>query len=198
MKKIIENIKRNAIAGVLFLLPVYILMILIQKAFAFFSKFGNGVAKFFGIDSVFGKHIADIFGFLFLVLLVYSCGYLVRFSFFKQLSDGIDSKLKTFIPGYERHKITAQKKLMREKEIKTGNLQPTPILLQLGSYWQPGHLIEKNEQGHAVVFIPNSVDIEMGSIFVVPFEQIKLLQNSNFETLNKCILDKGTGLLNYI
>jgi uncharacterized membrane protein len=188
MNSYFKKIKENCISGILFLLPVLILLILIKKVFGYFARFGGGIAKIIGLDEVMGPHAADFMGALILFAIVYLCGYLVRLAFFKKVSDSIDSKLKEVIPGYEKHKELATKQLAKEPKIETD----LPVLIQFGDYWQPGFLIEQDEFGNAVVVVPNSVS---NQIFIVPIQKIKLLKETSLSTLKTVVNSSGKGLL---
>jgi uncharacterized membrane protein len=188
MNSYFERVKQNCISGILFLLPVLILLILIKKVFGYFAKFGGGIAKMIGLDQIMGPHAADFVGALILLAFVYVCGYLVRLAFFQRISDGIDAKLKEVIPGYEKHKDMAKKQLADEPKIETD----LPALIQFGEYWQPGFLIEQNDEGNAVVNIPNSDGSE---IYIVPIQKVKILKETALSTLKASIKASGKGLL---
>jgi uncharacterized membrane protein len=184
-----EKVKQNCISGILFLLPVLILFILIKKVFGYFAKFGGGIAKMIGFDKILGPNAANFFGALILLALVYVCGYLVRLAFFQRMSDSIDAKLKEVIPGYEKHKEMAKKQLVDEPKVETD----IPALIQFGEYWQPGFLVEQNEEdGNAVVNIPNSDGSE---IYIVPIQKVKILKETTLSTLKASIKASGKGLL---
>jgi uncharacterized membrane protein len=185
-----EKVKQNCISGILFLLPVLILFILIKKVFGYFAKFGGGIAKMIGFDKILGPNAANFFGALILLALVYVCGYLVRLAFFQRMSDSIDAKLKEVIPGYEKHKEMAKKQLVDEPKVETD----IPALIQFGEYWQPGFLVEQNEEdGNAVVNIPNSDGSE---IYIVPIQKVKILKETTLSALKASIKASGKGLLN--
>lgn len=188
MNSYFERVKQNCISGILFLLPVLILLILVKKVFGYFAKFGGGIAKMIGFDKILGPHAANFFGALILILFVYLCGYLVRMAFFQRISDGIDTKLKEVIPGYEKHKEMAKKQLVDEPKIETD----MPALIQFGDYWQPRFLIEQNKEGNAVVNIPNSDGCE---IYIVPIQKVKILNKTSLSTLKASIKASGKGLL---
>ncbi|PVX47600.1 putative membrane protein [Flavobacterium sp. 103] len=188
MSSYFEKVKQNCISGILFLLPVLILFILIKKVFGYFAKFGGGIAKIIGFDKILGPNAANFFGALILLALVYVCGYLVRLAFFQRMSDSIDAKLKEVIPGYEKHKEMAKKQLVDEPKIETD----IPALIQFGEYWQPGFLIEQNDEGNAVVNIPNSDGSE---IYIVPIQKVKILKETTLSTLKASIKASGKGLL---
>nr|WP_315153548.1 hypothetical protein [uncultured Flavobacterium sp.] len=188
MNNYFERVKQNCISGILFLLPVLILLILVKKVFGYFAKFGGGIAKMIGFDKILGPHAANFFGALILILFVYLCGYLVRMAFFQRMSDAIDAKLKEVIPGYEKHKEMAKKQLVDEPKIEAD----LPALIQFGEYWQPGFLIEQDEEGNAVVNIPNSDGSE---IYIVPIQKVKILKETSLSTLRSSIKASGKGLL---
>jgi uncharacterized membrane protein len=188
MNSYFERVKQNCISGILFLLPVLILLILIKKVFGYFAKFGGGIAKMIGLDKILGANAANLVGALILLAFVYACGYLVRMAFFQKISDSIDAKLKEVIPGYEKHKEMAKKQLVDEPKVETD----LPVLIKFGEYWQPGFLVEKNEEGNAVVVVPNSDGSE---IFIVPIQNVKILNETSLSTLKASIKASGKGLL---
>lgn len=188
MNNYFERVKQNCISGILFLLPVLILLILVKKVFGYFAKFGGGIAKMIGFDKILGPHAANFFGALILILFVYLCGYLVRMAFFQRMSDAIDAKLKEVIPGYEKHKEMAKKQLVDEPKIEAD----LPALIQFGEYWQPGFFIEQDDEGNSVVNIPNSDGSE---IYIVPIQKVKILKETSLSTLKSSIKASGKGLL---
>jgi len=145
MNAFFEKVKQNCISGILFLLPVLIVLVLIQKVFGIFAKFGKVIAKMFGLDGSLGPNTANFVGALILLVFVYFCGYLVRLTFLKRISDGIDAKLKEIIPGYEKHKETAKSQLIKKPKTETD----VPVIVQFQEYSQPGFLIEQDDLGNA-------------------------------------------------
>lgn len=184
-----EKVKENCISGVLFLLPLLILLILVKKVFGYFAKFGGGIAKMIGLDKIMGPYAADFVGALILLLFVYVCGYLVRLAFFQRISDGIDAKLKEVIPGYEKHKEIAKKQLVDEPKIETD----LPALIDFGNYKQAGFVIEQNDEGNAVVKVPSPDGSEV--IYILPLQKIQLLKETTLPALKASIKASGKGLL---
>lgn len=193
MENFFQKAKENCISGILFLLPVLILLMLIQKIFGYFAKIGHGIAKMMGLDTLLGENAANFIGALILLAFVYICGYLVRLTFFKKISDGIDLKLKQIIPGYEKHKDLAKKQLVDEPKIETD----LPALIKFGDYWQPGFLIEKDADGNSVVVVPNADANDKGSIYIVPIQNVKVLEETPLSALKASIKSSGKGLLGY-
>jgi uncharacterized membrane protein len=198
MKNFWNDFKNNAIAGVLFLLPLYVLMIIFQKVFGAFAKFGSGMAKYFGLDTVLGKNMANVFGVLLLMVFLVVCGFLVRLSFFKRISDTIDNNLKIYLPGYEKHKELAKQKLIKEE--KKDEVVPVvppkiPILFMQNDSWIPAFLQEKNENGEAVVYVLDPNTSLKSSFYLTTTDKIKILNNVSETELLQSISNNGQGFL---
>lgn len=187
MNGYLEKIKQNSISGILFLLPVLILLLLVKKVFGYFAKFGEGIAKIIGFDKVLGTHAANFMGALILFLFIYICGYLVRLAFFKRISESIDAKLKDVIPGYEKHKETATKTLIKVPVEETD----LPVLIKFGEYWKPGFLVEEDAD-NAVVSIPK---FDGNEVFIVPIQNVQIMKETTLTELKAIIKASGKGLL---
>ncbi|HSD07948.1 DUF502 domain-containing protein [Flavobacterium sp.] len=183
----LEKIKQNCISGILFLLPVLILLILVKKVFGYFAKFGQGIAKLTGLDQVLGENAANFIGALILFIFVYICGYLVRLAFFQRISESIDAKLKEVIPGYEKHKEIATKTLISEPKEEAD----LPVLIKFGEYWKPGFLVEEDSE-NAVVTLAKDAGNE---IYIVPFQNVKILKETSLSELKSVVKSSGKGLL---
>jgi len=93
------------------------------------------------------------------------------------------------IPGYEKHKAMAKKQLVDEPKIETD----LPVLIQVGDYKQPGFLIEQDENGNAVVNIPNLEG--NGNIYIVPIQKVEILKETSLGALKASVKASGKGLL---
>ena len=111
MKSLFANIRSVAVAGFLFLLPVYVLLVIITKAWASLSSVGTCLAKVFGLESMLGVGGSTAVSFVLLILIWIACGLLVRLSFVDALNKGIERLLIKYIPGYSTYKAIAEDKL---------------------------------------------------------------------------------------
>ncbi|WP_026730742.1 hypothetical protein [Flavobacterium denitrificans] len=196
MKEFFNQVERNCISGALLLLPLLVFFVLLEKVWKFFQNYGEKFAHFLRLDLVLGKYATDIAGGIILVLLIYFSGYLMRLSLLKRFTEWVDNKLMIFLPGYEKNKKEAEEKLnlRNRKPVPVTDL---PILLKVGEYWQPAHLIEEKED-KVVVFIPAAPSKDHGQICVVDSNQIKRLSGISLENLDASITAKGKGILNLI
>lgn len=194
MKNFLVQLERNFVSGTIVLLPLVIFFIILEKVWGFFHKYGEKFAHFIHLDKIFGTTASDILGGVILLVIIYFSGYLMRLSLLKKFTNWIDDKLIIFLPGYEKNKKEAEEKLSKKIKKPSTNL---PILLKYGEYWQPAYLIEENEEGSAVVFVPTAPAKDQGQIYAVSVDDIKRLPNTNLESLDASIKSLGKGILNF-
>lgn len=194
MKRILLQVEQNFISGALVLLPILVFFVLIEKVWKFFQTYGEKFADFLGLNHVLGKYATDIAGGILLLILIYFSGYLMRLSLLKRFTNWVDDKLIIFLPGYEKNKKEAEEKLnSRYKKASTDK----PVLLKNGDYWQPAHLIEEDDKGNAVVFVPNAPAKDQGQILIVPLTHIKKFNDITLSNLDESINSFGKGILSF-
>ncbi|OXA75669.1 Uncharacterized membrane protein [Flavobacterium aquidurense] len=194
MEKFLHQLQKNCISGIILLLPLVVFFMILEKVWGFFRKYGDKVSHILHLDKILGPVGSDILGGLFLILLIYFSGYLVRLSFLKKFADWVDDKLMVFLPGYEKNKKLAEEKLAHKVAKPNPNL---PILLKYGEYWQPAHLIEENADGNAVVFVPAAPSKDHGQIYVVSASNIRRLPETTLGSLDESIKSLGKGILGF-
>ncbi|MTH18263.1 hypothetical protein [Flavobacterium sp. LC2016-01] len=194
MKEFLGQVERNCISGALLLLPLLVFFILVGKVWKFFQNYGEKFAHFLRLDLVLGKYATDVAGGVILVLLIYLSGYLMRLSLLRRFTKWVDDKLMIFLPGYEKNKKEAEEKLKGRKKKPSTDL---PILLKNGDYWQPAHLIEEDENGNAVVFVPNAPAKDQGQILIVKTNDFKKLPETTLGNLDNSIKSFGKGILSF-
>lgn len=194
MNDFLKQLERNCISGALVLLPLIVFIVILQKVWGFFQNYGEKFAHLFRLDLIFGAVARDVIGGLFLVIVVYFSGYLMRLTYLKKFTNWIDDKLMIFLPGYEKNKKLAEEKL-KSKVKKASTNQP--ILLKYGDYWQPAYLIEENAEGNAVVFVPTAPSKDIGQIYIVSLAHVKKLPETTLGNLDDSIKSLGKGILNF-
>src|SRR5688572_22070859 len=114
MKTFFNKAKHAAVAGFLFLLPVFVVFIVVKKAWIALTSTGAKIASVFGMQTIAG---ATIFTALLLIVICVVCGFLVvHYSSMKRFNNMIEGQLIKYIPGYGTYKTMAEEKL-KGKEI---------------------------------------------------------------------------------
>ncbi|WP_125723744.1 hypothetical protein [Flavobacterium ustbae] len=196
MKRFLLQVERNCISGALVLLPILVFFVLLEKVWKFFQNYGEKFAHFLRLDLFLGKYATDIAGGIILLVLVYLSGFVMRLAFLKHFAEWMDEKLMIFLPGYEKNKKEAEERLLK-RDSKPKPVTDLPILLKNGNFWQPAHLIEEDQNGGAVVFVPNAPAKDQGQILIVSSSDIKKLSETTLGNLDNSIKSFGKGILSF-
>jgi len=186
MKKFIQNLKTTIIAGIIFLLPVFGVLMLLQKLYGKLTGFGSQVAALLGIKSVAGVGATSIATTFILVGLFYVSGLMVKVTFMANFRNWVESNLLQYIPGYLGYKVKMEEKLLPRIEARTA------ALVRVGEIMRPGFLISRSE-GKCVMFIPNTPDTNTGEVWIVDESKVQDLGKADDAFLNG-IRYSGRGL----
>lgn len=189
MKKVLDNFRNTILSGILFFLPIFFLLGLIQKVWQGLTGFGAKLAAFVGVKSVAGVGAASIVTTLLLILIFYICGLLVRFAFIGKFRNWIENSLLQYIPGYLTYKVKMEEKLIKKAD------ERKPVLVETPYGSRPGLLIETTAQS-ATVYLPNTPDTNNGQVWVVDLSAIRHL-NGDATSLLKTVQYSGKGMLGF-
>ena len=110
MKNFFNHLRDIAISGFFALLPLYVLFIVIAKAWKSLSSVGAGIAGMFGVKPILGVGGTTIFSGLLVIALWIVIGLLVRFSFMAALSRAAERAMSKYIPDFDTYKAIAEEK----------------------------------------------------------------------------------------
>jgi len=191
MKAFFSNLHRVAISGFFFLLPVFVILIIITKAWTSFTSVGARIAGIFGMKSIVGVSGTTIFAGLLLIVLCMVCGWLVRFSVVAAFSKAVERGLSKYIPGYATYKAMAEEKL----EHKIRILPYTSALIKHEDYWRPAYIVEDDHDGNYVLFLPDIPDTDKGHVLLAKQDQLTILSSVTANQLEASLKKMGKGLL---
>jgi uncharacterized membrane protein len=191
MKTFLNNVRSVGIAGFFFLLPVYILFIVVAKAWTSLSSLGARAAAIFGMKSILGVGGSTVFSGLLLITIWIAAGLLVRFSFVATFKDRVEQLLSRYIPGYNTYKALAEEKLQGKLKI----LSYSSALIKQQEYWRPAFVVEQDSDGNYVVFLPGAPDTNTGHVLLARQDQVKLLPSVTANQLDASLKKMGKGLL---
>ena len=194
MKRFFANIRKVAVAGFLFLLPVYVVLVIATKAWASLSSVGTSLARMFGLQSMLGVGGSTALSGVLLILIWIACGLLVRFSFVDAINKGIERLLITYIPGYSTYKAMAEDKLHQ----RTGTLPYASVLVRGDLGWQPAFLIEQDVDGRCVLFVPRAPDTSAGTVLLTTKDQLQFMPTITANQLDASLKTMGKGLLDLV
>jgi len=191
MKKTLKKLRDTFIAGIIFLLPILLLVVLITKVFQFLTGFTGKVAAWFGLKSFIGVSGGTIVSAISLIVLCILCGYLVRISFFKSVSKWIDHKMIANIPGYSVYREMAMSKLEKKEEFLP---YKSAAWIHIDHRQQPAFVVEAMPDGNLVVFVPVAGNVKEGALFKLPPDSVELCAGTDIKTFRTIISNQGVGM----
>jgi hypothetical protein len=191
MKTFFTNLRQTAIAGFFFLFPVYVIFIMISKAWTSLTSIGSKLALIFGAKSVLGVGGAPLFSSLFIIATWLLCGLLVRVSFVGAFSRALERTISSLIPGYAGYRSIAEAKVAHKAKI----LPYASALVKQGGYQQPAFVVDKDNEGNFVLFLPDIPETSHGRLLVARADQVRLLPSLTANELDALLKRMGKGLL---
>ncbi len=191
MKQFLMKLRQIAIAGLFFLFPVYIVFIVISKAWVSLTSIGSKLAAMFGVTTVLGVGSYKLFTGLLILAIWLLCGLLVRISFIGAFSRAMERTISSLIPGYASYRAIAEEKIAR----KTKVLPYTSAWLKQGDCDQPVFIIDKDNAGNFVVFLPDIPDTSRGRVLVARADKVRIMPSLTPNELDGILKKMGEGLL---
>jgi len=191
MKVFFARLRDITISGILALLPLYVFLLVISKAWKSLSSIGTGVAQMLGMKSVLGVGGATVFSGLLIVTIWLVTGLLVRYSFLGAVSKAAEKQLSKYVPDYESYKAKAEEKLQQKVRI----LPYTSALIRWEEYWQPAYLVEQDQEGNCVVFLPEIPETNKGHVLLARQDQVRIVESMTANQLDASLKKAGRGLL---
>ncbi|MFI8481626.1 hypothetical protein ACIGCM_13770 [Pseudomonas sp. NPDC078700] len=183
-------LKTTALGGVLFILPLVLVIVLIEKAVHLLRGPISKIIPVFDHHSVAGITAATLATLLALLLLCFLAGLLAKTSAAKRVRTSIEDKLLDNVPGYRLLKDTMARMAGVEEEGDTrvglyldGDIVQFCLIVESGSDW-------------ISVFIPDggSAGLTAGAVQIVPSAHVHLTELTWFEVI-KCLKRNGHGSL---
>jgi len=108
MKKFLNNIRDIAVAGFLALLPVYVLILIVEKAWKALHTMGAGIAGILGVQPILGVQGNAMLTALLVIAFWIVRGLLVRYTFMGAMSRAAEEAISKYIPDYAKYKSLAE------------------------------------------------------------------------------------------
>lgn len=178
---------RNKVtSGMMYLMPLFVLFIVIEKFWYKISHLGKIIVHNFKLDAFLGKYSLTITTGLLLLLIFYVFGYLATLNGFKKFYNWLEGMLLGVIPGYSTYKAQLENKINPVPDSRVSVVVKTP----LGD--KPGLLVEE-QSNQSIVFFPNTTDATSGDVMIVENTAIKKI-NLDAKTLLNIMKKQGKGL----
>jgi uncharacterized membrane protein len=191
MKVFLAKVRDITISGILALLPLYVFLIVITKIWKSLNSIGAGIAQMLGMKSILGVAGATVFSGLLTAAIWLVTGLLVRYSFLGSVSKAAERQLSKYIPDYDSYKAKAEEKLQNKVRV----LPYASALIRWEDCWQPAYIVEQDQEGNCVLFIPEIPETNRGHVLLARQDQVRNLDSVTANQLDESLKRSGKGLL---
>lgn len=184
MRSVLGFLRATVVGGVLFLTPLVVLWVVLNKAVDLAAKairpLANRIPDWLGL----GAAKAYVIAALALILLCFLAGLLARSAIARRFVQILEAKFLSLLPGYEYLKQEGASVLGAAET----DAQPV-VVARIGDSWRIGIEAETIGEEWIAVFIPNAPNPGSGSVFIV--ERSKVRYSSTplagaFSALRRC------------
>lgn len=168
MKKIFDFVKAMLIGGILFFIPLIILIVILQKAFQVAAVLVIPIIKLLNVTHIFGIGTEIIISIVMILFILYLGGLISKTSRAKKAVKKIEDALLSKVPGYEMIKNMGESFIGFE-----GNTSISTVMVRIEDAWQYGFLIEEIEGEQYAVYVPGAPNPMSGSVYILEKTRIK-------------------------
>lgn len=187
MKKFWQLIRTTFVGGVVFLGPVVLFIIIIEKALALTKRLVDPLVAILPLEDIAGFPKHRILGLTILALICLLAGFLAKTKRAQSFIASLEDKMLSKIPGYSYYKQTGESMIGLEK-----NATQPVVLAYVEEAWQIAFLTEKLDNGMLAVFIPGAPNPWSGSVFFMTPDRIKTTTLTHAQAL-KILRQLGAG-----
>jgi len=192
MKGFFQLIKTTIIGGLIFLVPIIIVVAILGKAYELMILVAKPLSAWIPLDSIGGVALANILAVLAILLCCLIAGIIAKGATAKDILKSIESKLLFAIPGYTFVKGMTDSLNSSEEAAKAF----VPVIAKFDDNAQIGFEIERTEKGNVVVYLPGSPNPWSGSVVYVNADRVEMLDMTVAEAINN-IRHLGRGSAKY-
>jgi len=175
----IKVLKATIAGGLLFLLPLVLVVLLMSHALRFAGKAVGPISEFLTLDKVFGPAAEEILAVLMLVFISVAAGLIAGTRFGRNVMRWTENSFLGGLPQYRLVKSVAEGFTQIEN---AQNLKP--VLVNIEEGWQIGYFLESLQPGWAVVFVPQAPTPMSGNVMYLPEGRVRPLAISMVEAMS--------------
>ncbi len=187
MRSAFNFLQTTIIGGILFLVPVIVVVAVTGKAFEISNKIVAPLAGWVRLDLVGGIDTSKIFAAVFIVLFCFLAGLFAKTAIAGKAIDTLESTILSYVPGYEFMKGMGESILGIEKKQVY-----EVVFARIEDAWQIGFLIERVESDHFAVFVPDAPRPWTGSLYFMTRDRIRPIDIPHTSAL-QCLRRLGAG-----
>jgi uncharacterized membrane protein len=172
-------LKATIAGGLLFLLPLILVVLLFSHAMQIAGKVAHPISEFLTLGKVAGPAGEEGLAVLMLILISVAAGLLARTTAGRNLMRWSENSFLGGLPQYRLVKSLAEglAQIENAEDLK-------PALVNIEDAWQIGYLLETLQKGWVAVFLPQAPTPMSGNVMYLPAERVRLLSITMVEAMS--------------
>jgi len=187
MKALTSFLKTTLIGGLLFLIPLGVILVVLKHVMQIAAKVAAPVAAHFPVSHFAGITAVTLVAALVLLLIAFLAGLMARTQLGRRLSAWFEESILGGLPQYRMAKSMAEG--LAHIESGTGM---HPVLVRVDDGWQLAYRLEELDGGWVAVFMPQSPTPMSGNFLYVAAHRIRPLSISMAAAM-KLVKSVGVG-----
>lgn len=187
MKGILKIIKATFLGGILFLAPLVLLIVLLEKGYHLIQKITNPIVNALPRVKFMGFALQEIIGVTIIIIICFTAGLLAKTVYAKKIVQRLEDGILSFVPGYSFMKNMNESIMGFES-----NEDLKVIMVPTDAGWQFAFLIEQINENTFTVFVPDAPNPWSGSVVFVEKKDIREIEMTQKQAL-ACIRKLGYG-----
>ncbi|HVY76380.1 MAG TPA: hypothetical protein VG890_16235 [Puia sp.] len=187
MKHILSILKVTFIGGLIFLVPFFIVVMILVKTFDILRRLISPWVVKLGIQAIEGRLAIALIVILILVLICFLAGIVARSGVARARFPVLDMITARLIPGYQILKAQSS-----EKGAMNVQNPWQAVCIKLETSWRIGFIVEQGSGDYKTVFVPESPKMDSGEVHVLAVQEMEFVPIPADQAHN-CLRQFGAG-----
>lgn len=168
MKSAFEMFKTTVVGGLLFLVPLAMVLIVLSKLAGFMRVAAQPFDDVVPVDSAMGVILANVLAVSVIIVICFLAGLIAMNRLGKRVTETVENGLLSMVPAYTFVKG------FTDSVAATDEMSETfiPILVRFDDHAMLAFETERTEQGHVCVFLPGCPNPWSGNVVYVPADRV--------------------------
>jgi uncharacterized membrane protein len=171
-------LKATLVGGLIFLVPVVLVLLVLQHALRLAGKIAQPIAALLPVSHLGGVGVATLLAAAILLLVAFLAGLLARTGPGRRVTHWFEESILGGLPQYRMVKALAE----GLAQIENGDGM-RPVLMRGDEGWMLGYQMEELPDGWRVIFLPQSPTPMSGNVLYVEASRVKPLEISMVDAM---------------
>ena len=168
MKLIPRFLKATIVGGLLFMVPLILMLLVLKQGVEIVRKVVGPLAARFPYHTIAGVGVTTILAVALILVVSFVLGLAAQTSTGRRVREWLEWTILGKVPGYAMLKGVLQGTTGLETEGEV-----SVALARLEDAWQLAFVVEVHEDGHRTVYVPGAPSPASGSIYYLPEDRVR-------------------------